>query len=110
MTSKTTNYHIRNWPQYNEALKSLKSITFWFSEDEKRKAIAAQERAEHEADIAEARRLVSLATQLANKHLFTDAFHVALAAYKKTDPKPLETYRVFQAIFDEGIGKPFCSI
>jgi len=35
MTSKTTSYRIRNWPEYNEALKNRGSITFWFSEDEK---------------------------------------------------------------------------
>ena len=35
MAPQRTSYRIKNWPQYNRALKNRGSITFWFAEEEK---------------------------------------------------------------------------
>ena len=52
---------------------------------------------------SETRRLASLATNLAKEHRFTDALHVGLAAYKYTDPIPVEALQAIPGIFEEGL-------
>jgi hypothetical protein len=34
MANQRTSYRIKNWPQYNQALKNRGSITFWFAEEQ----------------------------------------------------------------------------
>ena len=34
MTTQRTSHRIKNWPEYNQALKNRGSITFWFAEEQ----------------------------------------------------------------------------
>lgn len=63
-----------------------------------------RDRAVRQANIAEARRLSGLTMQLVENRNYSDALHTALAAYRKANPKPLETYQAFsRLLFEHGL-------
>ena len=93
---------LESWARKEDRYKQIKK--------ERDEAIAAKKRAEEQtaiairqADMAESRRLSTVAAQVLETGQLTEALQIALAAYRKADyPPPAVAYQTLLAVFSTG--------